>query len=44
MSILYQCSNYSLCEVTVENENLVKQKRLPDSMTNLPDRASLNGR
>ncbi|XP_061196457.1 rap guanine nucleotide exchange factor 2-like isoform X3 [Saccostrea echinata] len=37
-------SNYSLCEVTVENENLVKQKRLPDSMANLPDRANLNGR
>ncbi|XP_078318508.1 rap guanine nucleotide exchange factor 2-like isoform X9 [Crassostrea virginica] len=37
-------SNYSLCEVTVENENLVKQKRLPDTMINLPDRASLNGR
>ncbi|KAL5018416.1 hypothetical protein ScPMuIL_004138 [Solemya velum] len=37
-------SNYSLCEVTVENEGLIKQKRLSDQLTNLPDRQSLNGR
>ena len=37
-------SNFSLCEVTVENESLIKQKRLPDQMTNLPDRQNLNGR
>ncbi|XP_048763340.1 rap guanine nucleotide exchange factor 2-like isoform X8 [Ostrea edulis] len=43
-SITEPSSNYSLCEVTVENENLVKQKRLPDTLTNLPDRANLNGR
>ena len=38
------CSNYSLCEVTVEAESLIKQKRLPDQLANLPDRISLNGR
>ncbi|KAL5018419.1 hypothetical protein ScPMuIL_004141 [Solemya velum] len=42
-------SNYSLCEVTVhavENEGscLIKQKRLSDQLTNLPDRQSVNGR
>ncbi|XP_069123814.1 rap guanine nucleotide exchange factor 6-like isoform X8 [Argopecten irradians] len=37
-------SNYSLCEVTVENESLVKQKRLPDQLGNLPERQNLNGR
>ena len=37
-------SNYSLCEVTVEEENFIKQKRLPDQLSNLPDRSSLNGR
>ncbi|XP_052070922.1 rap guanine nucleotide exchange factor 6-like isoform X6 [Mytilus californianus] len=37
-------SNFALCEVTVENESLIKQKRLPDQMCNLPDRQNLNGR
>ncbi|XP_021348179.1 rap guanine nucleotide exchange factor 2-like isoform X4 [Mizuhopecten yessoensis] len=37
-------SNYSLCEVTVENESLVKQKRLPEQLGNLPERQNLNGR
>ncbi|XP_071130720.1 rap guanine nucleotide exchange factor 6-like isoform X28 [Mytilus edulis] len=37
-------SNFSLCEVTVENESLIKQKRLPEQMCNLPDRQNLNGR
>ncbi|XP_060082252.1 rap guanine nucleotide exchange factor 6-like isoform X3 [Ylistrum balloti] len=37
-------SNYSLCEVTVENESLVKQKRLQDQLGNLPERQNLNGR
>ncbi|XP_063444363.1 rap guanine nucleotide exchange factor 6-like isoform X7 [Mytilus trossulus] len=37
-------SNFSLCEVTVENESLIKQKRLPETMCNLPDRQNLNGR
>ncbi|KAL3876620.1 hypothetical protein ACJMK2_034439 [Sinanodonta woodiana] len=37
-------SNFSLCEVTVESEGFIKQKRLADSFTNLPERLSLNGR
>ncbi|XP_064621148.1 rap guanine nucleotide exchange factor 6-like isoform X4 [Lineus longissimus] len=37
-------SNYSLCEVIVEGENFIKQKRLPDQLSNLPDRIALNGR
>ncbi|XP_052780922.1 rap guanine nucleotide exchange factor 6-like isoform X6 [Mya arenaria] len=37
-------SNYSLCEVTVESEGFIKQKRLPDTLQNLPDRLTLNGR
>ncbi|KAL9979326.1 hypothetical protein ACROYT_G016974 [Oculina patagonica] len=37
-------SKFSLCEITVEDEGLVKQRRLPDMLTNLPDRIHLNGR
>lgn len=37
-------SNYSLCEITVEDEGLIKQRRLPDTLCNLPDRIHLNGR
>ena len=37
-------SNYSLCEVTVENEDFVKTKRLPEQLANLPDRMTLNAR
>ena len=37
-------SHYSLCEVSVETEGLIKQKRLPDQMTGLPDRIHLSGR
>ncbi|ESO87122.1 hypothetical protein LOTGIDRAFT_107273 [Lottia gigantea] len=36
--------NFSLCEVTVENDKLVKQKRLPEQLQNLPDRLNLNAR
>ncbi|XP_052266467.1 rap guanine nucleotide exchange factor 6-like isoform X4 [Dreissena polymorpha] len=39
-----QSSNYSLCEVTVESEGFIKQKRLPDTLQNLPERLTLNGR
>lgn len=35
---------YALCEVTVEDGGFVKQRRLPDMLTNLPDRIHLNGR
>jgi len=37
-------SDYSLCEVTVEENGLVRQRRLPDSLDNLADRVGLNGR
>ncbi|KAL4239412.1 hypothetical protein ACF0H5_000227 [Mactra antiquata] len=37
-------SQYSLCEVTVESEGFIKQKRLPDTLQNLPERLTLNGR
>ncbi|XP_045212105.2 rap guanine nucleotide exchange factor 6-like isoform X7 [Mercenaria mercenaria] len=37
-------SNFSLCEVTVESEGFIKQKRLPDTLQNLPERLTLNGR
>ncbi|BFZ17836.1 hypothetical protein BsWGS_20875 [Bradybaena similaris] len=36
--------NFSLCEVTVEMEKFVKTKRLPDCLSNLPERLNLNGR
>ena len=38
------CSNYSLCEVTVENEDFVKTKRLPEQMASIPDRMTLKAR
>ncbi|CAF0905105.1 unnamed protein product [Adineta ricciae] len=34
---------YSLCEVSVEN-NVIKQKRLPDNIDNLPERLPINAR
>ncbi|XP_068704769.1 rap guanine nucleotide exchange factor 6-like isoform X1 [Montipora foliosa] len=37
-------SNYSLCEITVEDEGFIKQRRLPDMLHNLSDRIHLNGR
>ncbi|GFR59964.1 Rap guanine nucleotide exchange factor [Elysia marginata] len=35
---------YSLREVTVEMEKFIKSKRLPDTLSNLPERLNLNGR
>ncbi|XP_077999088.1 rap guanine nucleotide exchange factor 2-like isoform X4 [Glandiceps talaboti] len=35
---------YSLCEVSVASEGVVKQRRLPDHLDNLADRINLNGR
>ena len=37
-------SNFSLCEVSVQDQGFVKTKRLPDQMTGLPDKISLNAR
>jgi Rap guanine nucleotide exchange factor 2 len=39
--ILSRC--YSLCEVSVEN-GVIKQKRLPDQINNLPERLAINAR
>ncbi len=36
--------NFSLCEVSVQEEGFVKTKRLPDQMSCLPDKISLNAR
>ncbi|XP_006822749.1 rap guanine nucleotide exchange factor 2-like, partial [Saccoglossus kowalevskii] len=38
------CGKYSLCEVSVSPESVVKQKRLPDHLSNLMSRSSLTGR
>ncbi|CAF4108294.1 unnamed protein product [Rotaria socialis] len=42
-SIVDQSRYYSLCEVSVEN-NVIKQKRLPDHIDNLPERLPINAR
>ncbi|XP_028906102.1 rap guanine nucleotide exchange factor 6 isoform X4 [Ornithorhynchus anatinus] len=36
--------NYSLCEVSVSPEGVIKQRRLPDQFSKLADRIQLNGR
>ncbi|XP_057676187.1 rap guanine nucleotide exchange factor 6 isoform X6 [Corythoichthys intestinalis] len=36
--------NYSLCEVSVSPEGVIKQRRLPDQLSKLADRIQLNGR
>ncbi|CAF3546392.1 unnamed protein product, partial [Adineta steineri] len=38
-----QSRYYSLCEVSVEN-TVIKQKRLPDQIDNLPERLAINAR
>ncbi len=35
---------YSLCEVSVDQDRLIKQKRLPDQLTNLAEKLPLNAR
>ncbi|XP_029030128.1 rap guanine nucleotide exchange factor 6 isoform X3 [Betta splendens] len=35
---------YSLCEVSVSPEGVIKQRRLPDQLSKLADRIQLNGR
>ena len=34
-------SNYALYEVTVSDQNIVKQKRLPDNLQNLAERIGM---
>ncbi|XP_076458916.1 rap guanine nucleotide exchange factor 2-like isoform X3 [Babylonia areolata] len=36
--------DFSLCEVTVESEMFIKQRRLPDQLSNLTERLNLNSR
>ncbi|KAM9728126.1 rap guanine nucleotide exchange factor 6 isoform 5-T5 [Menidia menidia] len=36
--------NFSLCEVSVSPEGVIKQRRLPDQLSKLADRIQLNGR
>ncbi|XP_061608471.1 rap guanine nucleotide exchange factor 6 isoform X9 [Phyllopteryx taeniolatus] len=36
--------NYSLCDVSVSPEGVIKQRRLPDQLSKLADRIQLNGR
>lgn len=35
---------YSLCEVSVDQDRLIKQKRLPDQLNNLSEKLALNAR
>lgn len=42
--IFVLCSNYSLCEITVEEQGLIRQRRLQDTLNNLSDKIHLNGR
>lgn len=37
-------SNFSLCEVSVTDTQIIKQKRLPDQLQNLAERIGLNSR
>ncbi|CAB4024497.1 rap guanine nucleotide exchange factor 6-like [Paramuricea clavata] len=43
-SLAESASNFSLTEITVNQGDLIKQKRLPDMMCDLVNKASLNGR
>ena len=36
--------SYFLCQVTVTEDGLIKQRRLNDALNNLANRISLNGR
>ena len=37
-------SNYSLCEVTVTESGIIKQRRLPDQLQNLAERIGVASR
>ncbi|XP_042355933.1 rap guanine nucleotide exchange factor 6 isoform X3 [Plectropomus leopardus] len=43
-SLLAAPETYSLCEVSVSPEGVIKQRRLPDQLSKLADRIQLNGR
>ncbi|XP_054907338.1 rap guanine nucleotide exchange factor 6 isoform X3 [Poeciliopsis prolifica] len=42
--LLAASETYSLCEVSVSPEGVIKQRRLPDQLSKLADRIQLNGR
>lgn len=42
--LLAPAETYSLCEVSVSPEGVIKQRRLPDQLSKLADRIQLNGR
>ncbi|XP_028323075.1 rap guanine nucleotide exchange factor 6-like [Gouania willdenowi] len=42
--LLASPETYSLCEVSVSAEGVIKQRRLPDQLSKLADRIQLNGR
>ncbi|XP_018110407.1 rap guanine nucleotide exchange factor 6 isoform X2 [Xenopus laevis] len=43
-SLTGSTDTYSLCEVSVSPEGVIKQRRLPDQLSKLADRIQLNGR
>ncbi|XP_062392031.1 rap guanine nucleotide exchange factor 6 isoform X2 [Sardina pilchardus] len=42
--LLAASDTYSLCEVSISPEGVIKQRRLPDQLAKLADRIQLNGR
>ncbi|XP_031427315.1 rap guanine nucleotide exchange factor 6 isoform X3 [Clupea harengus] len=42
--LLAASDTYSLCEVSISPEGVIKQRRLPDQLSKLADRIQLNGR
>ena len=42
--LLASPETYSLCEMSVSPEGVIKQRRLPDQLSKLADRIQLNGR
>uniref|UniRef100_A0A8C1XV35 Rap guanine nucleotide exchange factor (GEF) 6 n=1 Tax=Cyprinus carpio TaxID=7962 RepID=A0A8C1XV35_CYPCA len=43
-NLIAAAETYSLCEVSVSPEGVIKQRRLPDQLSKLADRIQLNGR
>ncbi|XP_065143701.1 rap guanine nucleotide exchange factor 6 isoform X3 [Paramisgurnus dabryanus] len=43
-NLIAASDTYSLCEVSVSPEGVIKQRRLPDQLSKLADRIQLNGR
>ncbi|XP_072562328.1 rap guanine nucleotide exchange factor 6 isoform X12 [Paramormyrops kingsleyae] len=44
LGLLQMSDTFSLCEVSVSPEGVIKQRRLPDQLSKLADRIQLNGR